>query len=483
MSNVQPNPPVPPQPGLLKLATKKPEPSSAQRFYYPSATDTFQYQVRGGKGGTKTERTQVQSLLGGGQIFQKINEVLDGAKSWVLVDMYSLQSPELYPERTSPPHMPGADIQAKLVDKLIDLQTNKHVNVRVILDHSKQQGPSAAIEEYQNTRTIQKLQDNGIEVLPYPTDAAHISHVKIVMADNHKAVVGGMNWGNHSPTNHDGAVYLEGPDVRNIFAKVIKPDWLTAGGEASHLPRIMPFRPGKIKVLQTTSQHAEQGAKDEIRQAILHQIDQAKSSIHAQLFVLTHKDVVDRLIAKHRQLKRQGKEGVKLLVDPGLFFAFPNCRPGIQKLAEAGVPIRFFKANRDEEEKLHAKWAVFDRKNLLVGSANWSAMGLDSDDASATAGSSQEEALAMGFSHGGKPNHEVALLLENAPEVAKTFAQQADYDFKNVSFPILHKGDDGKWHPIRPTAPAPGRTGKAAGTLTRLFSLLPCKPDQPHRVG
>ena len=67
-------------------------------------------------------------------------------------------------------------------------------------------------------------------------------------------------------------------------------------------------------------------------------------------------------------------------MDEGLYKVFPNCRPGIQKLDDAGVPIRFFKENKSTEEKLHAKWAVFDRKNLLIGSANWSSLGLDSKD-------------------------------------------------------------------------------------------------------
>jgi phosphatidylserine/phosphatidylglycerophosphate/cardiolipin synthase-like enzyme len=489
---IQPKPFILPDPNLLKAGGKpgpKPTPPNqaapkAPRFYYPPATDTFQYKLRS-KTGMQSDRTQVQSLLGGEQIFKKVEELLDSAKSWVLVDYYTLQSPELYPERSSPAGTPGADIQAKLIDKLIDLKKNKNINVRVILDNSKQNGPSAEIEEFQNTRTIQKLQENGIEVLPYPRDVSHISHVKIVMADNRQAIIGGMNWGNHSPTNHDGAVYINGPDVRNIFTKVFKPDWITAGGDTSKLPPMTPFRAGHLKVLQTAGKHSEQGTKNEILQEILHQIDQAQNSIHAQLFVLTHKEVVNSLLQKHRQLKKAGKEGVKLLVDPGLYFAFPNCRPGIQKLAAEGVPIRFFKANRDDEEKLHAKWAVFDRKNLLVGSANWSAIGLDSDTKQENAmdvddGSQEaieEESEALGFGRSLKTNHEVALLIEDAAEVAKTFALQADYDFKNVSFPILKKGDDGKWHPIKPNQPAIAKTTGMKG-LQRLFSLLTFNQDK-----
>jgi phosphatidylserine/phosphatidylglycerophosphate/cardiolipin synthase-like enzyme len=447
-------------------APRKPFPRWNQnRFHYPSSTDTMTYRVPG-RNGLRQETTKVQSLLGGGQIFNKINEVLDKAKSWVLVDMYNLQSPELYPERTSPENTPGAHIQASLVDRLIQLK-NKNVNVRVILDNTKQQPRDGEkLEDNHNERTIAKLKESGIPVLTYPGEASIKSHVKILMADNKHAVIGGMNWGNHSATNHDGAIYIQGPDTRNIFHKVFKPDWITAGGSPSELPPITPFHAGKLKVLQTSGENSEQGAKDEILNGILSQIDQAKNSVHAELFVLTQKQVVDKLIAKHKELSKKGKEGVKILVDPGLFFLFPNCRPGIQKLAKAGVPIRFFKSSREHEEKLHAKWAVFDRKNLLVGSANWSAIGLESRNAADSVNTLANAMENLEVSEDAqrsisKTNHEIAILFEDSGEVGKTFAKQADFDFKNASFPILEKGEDGKWHPIK-----------------RQLNVVPKEPDE-----
>lgn len=449
------------------------------RFHYPSSTDTIHYRIPG-RNGPRQETTKVQSLLGGGQIFNKINEVLDKAKSWVLVDMYNLQSPELYPERTSPENTPGAHIQASLVDRLINLK-HRNVNVRVILDNTKQQPRDGQkLEENHNERTIAKLKENGIPVLTYPAEASIKSHVKILMADNKHAVIGGMNWGNHSATNHDGGIYIQGPDTRNIFHKVFKPDWITAGGSPADLPPITPFHAGKLKVLQTSGEHSEQGAKDEILNGILSQIDQSKSSIHAQLFVLTQKQVVDKLIAKHQELSKKGKEGVKILVDPGLFFLFPNCRPGIQKLARAGVPIRFFKSNRENEEKLHAKWAVFDRKNMLIGSANWSAIGLESRNASdsATTLANVMERLEVDEDaqrSASKTNHEIAILIEDSDNVAKTFARQADFDFKHASFPILEKGEDSKWHPVQRHKIAPFMPDEATEVGTPKRTLRSAK--------
>lgn len=440
-----------PSPGRVVPQLPKPF-----KFCFPTVTDTFEYKTRTIVG-NKKEQTQVQSLIGGGQLFQKIDETLNKAKSWVLIDLYNMQSPALYPDRHSPQETPGADLQAGLVQKLVDLK-QRNVKVRVILDNSKQVvQPPFTLDPEHNARTLKFLRDNGIETVTYPRELSRINHSKVLLVDNKHAVVSGMNWGNHSPTNHDGGVYIEGPDARNVFHKVFKPDWITSGGDASKLPTITPFRQGNIQVLQTSGEGSEQGPKDEILQAILSQISKAQSSIHAELFVLTNKRVVDSLIEKHAQLKAAGKEGVKLLVDPGLYFKFPNCRPGIQKLAKAGVPIRFMESDRTREEKLHAKWAVFDRKNILMGSANWSAVGLESkgttDEYIPLADEAEADENAM---EGVEPrpivkgNHEVDVLIENSPNVAGTFARQASYDFKHHSFPIMEKGSDDKWHPIRP---------------------------------
>ncbi len=456
------------------------------RHFMPSASDTIEYTTVG-KDGPRSENTTVESLLGSRQIFDKVQHVLSTAKHAVLVDLYNLQSHELYPERSSPVGTPGSEVQASLLQRLIGLrQENK--NVRVVLDNSKQtprkneegklEGP---FEAFNNDRAHAHLLANQVDSRLYPQKVASKSHVKILIGDNDQAVISGMNWGNHSAANHDAGVYIKGPDARNIFHKVFRPDWITAGGKRNDLPFIMPFRQGKIEVLQTSGLQAEQGAKDEIRSAILQQINEAKESVHAELFVLTHKAIVDALIAKHAALKQNGKEGVKLLVDPGLFFQFPNCRSGIQKLAEAGVPIRFFNANRNTEEKLHAKWAVFDAKNVIMGSANWSALGLESqletrkgkgkaDKSTTTAGTLLDpELMYSAEPYSGKTNHEVALLIRDVHQVGGNFAAQARHDFFHASFPILKRNAQNQWRAIHPQS-LPASSASATNADTKASS-------------
>lgn len=420
------------------------------RYFRPPAQDIFQYDIPT-QTGLKKDQTVVESLLGGKQIFEKIDEIFKEAenatskeKPWIMVNLYELQNRELYPERECPPDAPGSEIHAGLLGRLINLHTEGKANVRVILDNSKQQprihhwNPDKSfqdqekilMEPFHNDRTINQLKAYKVPFVHYPNEKTLKNHVKLLLLNNRKAVVGGMNWGNHSPVNHDGAVYIEGPDVRNIFHKSYKQDWTTSNGDISKLPPIQPFRQGKIKVLQTSGEKSDQGAQNEVLAELLAQINNTQQSIHAELFVLTHKKVIDALMEKHQQLKANGQEGVKLLVDEGLYKIFPNCRPGIQKLDDAGVPIRFYKENRRTEEKLHAKWAVFDRKNLLIGSANWSSLGLDSKNgASQLPVDSSEDEDEVKPRTPGKTNHEIAVMIEEAPNVAGNFAKQADHDF------------------------------------------------------
>lgn len=409
----------------------------------PSAKDTFTYAAQSGQP-PEPLQTNIETLIDGGQIFGKVKTLMDSAKSSVMLNLYNLQNPALYPEKSSVTGTPGAAEQAQVIDRLVALK-EKGLKVRVILDNSK----DPDMGENHNDRTINYLRSKGVEVLTYP-DYAKISHVKLLVVDDNYAVIGGMNWGNHSASNHDAAVLIEGPDVRNIYNDIFKTDWLTAGGEESDIPDLPKFDEGQIKVLTTSPKESVDGGRRSIFNEILGQIGKAQESIYAELFVLTQSDIVDNLIFAHKRLKNTGKEGVKILVDPGLYFAFPNTRKGVQKLALAGVPIKFYKANRDIDQKLHAKWAVFDKKTLMIGSANWSSLGLLSNGNSTPPASSDSPPPVQGPKV--KGNHEANVLISSKP-IAKPFVDQFWFDWQNRAFPILVKKEDGSggWQKLQPT--------------------------------
>ncbi len=437
----------PVQRGPLRLlfgGEKRSNPSdrSLPKWTAPPARDTFVYQVP--SKGKPPVKTTVESLINGGQIFSKIDNLMNRASSSVLLNLYNLQNPDLYPEKSSEKGIPGANLQAGVVDKLISLK-EKGLKVKVILDNHW----DSQMGENHNQRTIDHLRANGIEVLTYP-GFAKISHVKLMIVDDRFAVIGGMNWGNHSPSNHDAAVFIEGPDVRNLYNQVFKTDWETSGGDVTVLPDVEPFEEGKIKVLTTSPKDSVDGGSDAIYREIITQIGKAQQSIYAQLFVLTQSDIVDNLIFAHKRLKKAGKEGVKIMVDPGLYFSFPNTRKGVQKLARAGVPIRFYKANREIDEKLHAKWALFDKQTLMIGSANWSNVGLLCNNPSQPP-VEQPNGAEVPLRKQSGANHEANVLIESKA-LAKPFVDQFWFDWRNRTFPILVKASDGsgRWQRLVP---------------------------------
>ncbi|MBY0403338.1 MAG: phospholipase D family protein, partial [Cyanobacteria bacterium] len=246
------------------------------KWVAPTQTDRFEYTGQNPDG--KPLATQVSSLINGGQIFNQVTQVMSQAKSSVLLDLYNLQNPALYPEKASEADVPGMVQQTQIIQRLVELK-EKGLKVKVILDNHWDRD----LNEGSNQRTINFLRSKGIETLTYP-DFAKISHVKLMIVDDKFAVIGGMNWGNHSPSNHDAAVFIEGEDVRNLYTQIFKTDWLTAGGAPESLPDIEPFKPevdseSKIKVLTTNPKDSVDGGSRSIFNELMKQIGNAQESI------------------------------------------------------------------------------------------------------------------------------------------------------------------------------------------------------------
>ena len=121
---------------------------------------------------------------------------------------------------------------------------------------------------------------------------------------------------------------------------------------------------------------------EEVRARLLGALAGARESVDAEVFVLTDADVIAALAAAHRRGVR-----VRMLLDPGQDVN----RPSFNLLRAAGVEVRWYPV--PPGAKLHAKAGLFDRRLLLLGSANWSLSGLSvnheldllSDDGQATA--------------------------------------------------------------------------------------------------
>lgn len=71
------------------------------RHFQPPAVDEFHYDIKTPKG-IKKDKTVVESLLGGQQIFGKIDQMIREAetstskeKPWLMLNLYELQNPAL----------------------------------------------------------------------------------------------------------------------------------------------------------------------------------------------------------------------------------------------------------------------------------------------------------------------------------------------------------------------------------------------------
>ena len=175
--------------------------------------------------------------------------------------------------------------------------------------------------------------------------------MKLLLADS-TALIGGMNWGQHSAANHDYAFETRVPDLVTRLRAIFEQDWSLAGGRPAPLAAVS----GPV---------AQTAPGQEVRNRLLTAIGQASRSIVAEVFVLTDPDVVTALAAAHRRGVR-----VRIFLDPNQDVN----RPGFALLRSAGVEVRWFPV--PPGAKLHAKAGLFDGRRLLVGSANWSLSGL-----------------------------------------------------------------------------------------------------------
>lgn len=293
---------------------------------------------------------------------------------------------------------------------------------------------------YNNQDMIRFLKTNGIDVVPYPRPAqggSALQHVKLVAVDGKKLIIGGMNWGTHSTANHDACVAIEtrtenkNSEVDNILEEIFNKDWafcwqrlgktkIVAGplsedeqqfykginkeikqenvdymkivgelydnpqdkkrydeNDLSKLDLIKrnPIKDPAIKVLCTKPRElayiGEKGSES-VRDYVMQKVKTAKK-LRAELFVLSDKEIIQTIIER----VHKGELDAKIIVDPSIIEEFPYCNTAYQKLEENNIDIRQYKTDTKITQRMHGKWAVFDDRELLIGSANWSAMAMN----------------------------------------------------------------------------------------------------------
>src|SRR6266516_626336 len=169
-----------------------------------------------------------------------------------------------------------------------------------------------------------QLEQGGVRVVAFPLERLTIDHVKLLIIDGARAIVGGINWGTHSPQNHDFDVLA-----------------------ADRIVEVLTTHPGEF-----------------IRAAALAAIAAAQHSIDIEMFVLSDRLVLEALLsAAHRGVH------LRVLLDP----TQSQNAATFGVLEPAGAVVRYYRQAGDE--LLHAKVGIFDAGITLFGSCNWSRSG------------------------------------------------------------------------------------------------------------
>ena len=294
---------------------------------------------------------QLVPLPDGAAAFAAIVDALGRARSSIDLELYEFQR---------------LDLAALLLDA-----RDRGVTVTAIKDPSER-----------SSRTIwAQLEQGGIKVVAFPLERMTIDHVKLLIVDGTRAIVGGINWGTHSTKNHDFDVLAIGPVVDNL-ERVFKQDLALAGD-----PAVIPS-PAADRIVQVLTTHPGES----IRAAALAAIAAARESIDVEMFVLSDRLVLEALLSAARRGVR-----VRVLLDS----TQPQNAAAFGLLQPAGAAVRFYRQTGDE--LLHAKLGIFDAGAVLFGSCNWS---------------------RSGFTR----NHELDLLVRE-PRLARTFLSQLEQDW------------------------------------------------------
>lgn len=280
-------------------------------------------------------------------IFHQAWLAIEGARHSIQLEMFGFGMMD----------MAGALVQAH----------RRGVKVQVILDP-----PDQPIHEHEKREVVDYLESEGLEVLYYPVEQARgkygqLQHGKMLIVDGDRAIVGGMNWCDRSGNNRDVNMLVEGPAVDEMET-LFNQDFLFSGGCPKEMLPVQTTAPAGHSVvgLRATDEY-ERGVLEALSRAV----DNADESILLEQMCITHDGLCERLT----EAARRGVE-VRVLLDP---FQIGNTKLNekcVKRLRECGVEVRWFEPDPELKNRLHAKLAIFDGRQAILGSANWSEAGM-----------------------------------------------------------------------------------------------------------
>ncbi len=422
----------------------------------------------------KPVTTKITALLGAEQIFDQWITQIAKAKDSIQIGMYDFDNiwVDGGRETDGAEGNPGWKQQQKILPLLIK-KAREGVPVQMILDGSvlyeydeyrvpiipRRLNNAGMVDLLNKLKNGEPIQDPElakrlgiedlkpgtklpIEVVTYPRELANIYHVKLLAVDGKYALLGGMNLSNHSAANWDACVAIEGPEVANIQAETFYPDWIMAKHYANpnvpvamtrkQLPAIEPVSHPAIQVLNTKPREYEAigySGEESIGDFLKEKLASPDlKDFASEQFVWTHKTLKNQMIKLHQE----GQAKIRVLHSAGVVDQFPYSRNSIYEMIKSGVPVRFYNEHDETQERLHAKWSVFNRNELMIGSANISAAALETNLDQGERPDYESVPEGQKYTRG---NRDVALIVKS-PELAKRFLEQFNVDWK-YSLPIV----------------------------------------------
>lgn len=396
----------------------------------------------------KKQETKVRPLLGPEQIFNEWIAQIEKAQNYIQIAMYDFDNITVKGGRT----VDGADVapgwkqQQQILPLLIE-KARQGIPVQILVDSSVEYKydeyripvfprpiNNAGMVAY--LRKLREEENLPIEVVTYPRELANIYHVKALIVDGKRGIVGGMNLSNHSPANWDACVAIEGPEIANIQEETFYPDWIIAKHYANpktspdqikkSLPKITPLDKPAIQVLNTKPREYEEigySGEESIGDYVKSRLKSPDlKKFTSEQFIWTHKELRNDLIKAHQE----GRVKIRMLHSSGVVDQFPYSRNPIYELLQAGVPVRFYNENEATQEKLHAKWSVFNDDEILIGSANMSAAGLETNLETGERPDYKNVTDLQLYKRG---NRDMAIVIKS-PALARAFQQQFNQDWK-----------------------------------------------------
>lgn len=284
-----------------------------------------------------------------------------------------------------------------VADAIIDALKEKiaaGVRVQVTLDRALGFLPKVRRE---CRATYRRLLSEKIDVVltdprPFPDSPKRppVIHNKILVIDDTEALVGGMNVGSLFFRHRDVMIHLSGPAALALAQQFdhdrqFALDASRVRPTGSHCLVPLPASHGALEGTWARLLGTGVGRRT-TKGAVLERLRAARASVFIAMSEIGRTDVLDEVIAA----KERGLD-VRVLVDPQDIREYlpPFLGPlrqyatkgslnalAVRKLLAHGVPVRNF-AVGGAFALLHLKMAVFDERNAIVGSTNWTRGGFE----------------------------------------------------------------------------------------------------------